>query len=59
MTSFWLRTGAIDLHLRENAGIAVRNVMNGRPLREGALPETYVPDPDGRPEWIEIQMDER
>lgn len=42
-TIMWL-TGSIDCHFEENARIAIKNVMAGRPLFEGQIPPTYIPE---------------
>lgn len=50
------RTGSVDCHFGENASIALRNLFYGRPLDEGRLPPTHIPDPLGLPEWVTIEI---
>lgn len=35
--------GTVDCHFEENAQIAFRNVLAGRPIFEGQLPPTFNP----------------
>lgn len=51
-----IRAGSVDLRLRENEYVALRNFAAGRPLDEGLLPSRYIPDPNGLPEWITVEI---
>lgn len=56
MKEIQFRTGSVDPHFAENGRIAVANFLAGRPFDEGMLPPTHIPDPNGLPEWITIQV---
>jgi len=43
MTEIKFLQGFVDCHFDQNARIAIKNFLAGRPLFEGQLPPTFIP----------------
>lgn len=54
MKQIKIALGAIDCHFAENYRIARDNFYAGRPLFEGQLPATHIPDPRG--DWLVLNV---